>query len=111
MQLMISVYGGYFGGGMGIMMLATYALAGMTDIHEMNGLKAVLGSAINGLALVSFIVKGIVAWGPGLVMVVGGILGGYLGAAFARRIDAKWVRAFVVVVGWSMTVYFFARRP
>jgi len=109
LQFVISIYGGYFGGGMGIMMLATYALAGMTDIHEMNGLKAVLGSAINGLALVSFILKGIVAWGPGVVMIAGGILGGYFGAAFARGIDAKWVRAFVIVIGWGMTAYFFVR--
>jgi uncharacterized membrane protein YfcA len=109
LQLVISIYGGYFGGGMGIMMLATYALAGMTDIHEMNGLKAVFGSAINGLALVSFILKGIVAWRPGIVMVAGGIFGGYFGAAFARRIDAKWVRAFVIAIGWGMTTYFFVR--
>ena len=109
LQFVISIYGGYFGGGMGIMMLATFALAGMTDIHEMNGLKAILGSAINGLALVSFILKGIVAWGPGVVMIAGGILGGYFGAAFARSMDAKWVRAFVIVIGWGMTTYFFVR--
>ena len=91
------------------MMLATFALAGMTDIHEMNGLKTVLGVAINGLALGAFIVKGIVAWGPGLMMIAGAILGGYFGATFARRVDPRWVRAFVIVIGWTMTVYFFVR--
>jgi uncharacterized membrane protein YfcA len=109
LQFLISIYGGYFGGGMGIMMLATLALSGMTDIHEMNGLKAVLGSAINGIALAEFILKGAVAWGPGVVMVVGGILGGYAGASIARRIERRHVRLFVIVIAWVMTAYFFVR--
>jgi uncharacterized membrane protein YfcA len=105
----IAIYGGYFGGGMGIMMLATYALAGMTDIHEMNGLKAVLGAAINGLALLDFVLSGIVAWQQGLLMAAGGIIGGYGGAAVARRIERGAIRVFVIVIGWTMTVYFFLR--
>jgi len=105
----IAIYGGYFGGGMGIMMLATYALAGMTDIHEMNGLKAILGAAINGLALLDFILSGIVAWQPGVLMAAGGIVGGYGGAAIARRIDRRAIRVFVIIIGWTMTVYFFLR--
>jgi uncharacterized membrane protein YfcA len=109
LQFAIAIYGGYFGGGMGIMMLATLALSGMTDIHEMNGLKSVLGSAINGIALAEFIFKGAVAWGPGLVMVVGGIAGGYVGASVARTIDRRQVRTFVIVTAWLMTAYFFIR--
>src|SRR5690348_4085244 len=69
LQFLLSIYGGYFGGGMGIMMLATFAIAGMTEIHEMNALKTLLGVAINGLALITFVVKGAIAWGPGLVMI------------------------------------------
>jgi uncharacterized protein len=69
----------------------------------MNGLKAILGSAIDGLALASFILKGIVAWGPGVVMIARRGLGGCFGAAFARSIEAKWVRGFVIVIGWGMT--------
>jgi uncharacterized membrane protein YfcA len=107
LQFLISVYGGYFGGGMGIMMLATMAMAGMTNIHEMNGLKSMLGAAINGLALATFVVSGTLAWRPGLVMAVGATLGGYLSASLARRIDASRVRVFVIVVGWGMTAYFF----
>jgi uncharacterized membrane protein YfcA len=110
LQLVISLYGGYFGGGMGIMMLATLSLMGMTDIHAMNGLKTLLGTIINGVAVVAFIVAGAVAWGPGLVMVVGGTAGGYAGASIARKLDPKWVRRFVLVVAWGMTAYFFARR-
>lgn len=109
LQFAIAVYGGYFGGGMGIMMLATLSLSGMDDIHEMNGLKAVLGSAINGIALVEFMLKHAIAWGPGLVMVAGGIVGGYTGAAMARRIDRRHVRVFVIVTAWLMTFYFFVR--
>jgi uncharacterized membrane protein YfcA len=109
LQLVIAVYGGYFGGGAGIMMLATLASSGMTNIHEMNGLKAALAVVINGVALLEFVAHGAIAWLPGLVMVAGGIAGGYAGAALARRINPKSVRAFVVVVAWVMTVVFFLR--
>jgi uncharacterized membrane protein YfcA len=109
LQLAIATYGGYFGGGMGIMMLATFTAAGMTDIHEMNGLKSVLGVAINGVALVEFVAHGAIAWAPGLVMVAGGIIGGYAGAALARRLDRRHVRTFVIAIGWIMTTYFFVR--
>ena len=108
-QFVIAIYGGYFGGGMGIMMLASFTLGGMLDIHEMNALKTFLGVAVNVLALVAFIIKGVVAWGPGLVMVAGAVIGGYFGAVLARRIDPAWVRGFVAVSGWVMTVYFFIK--
>jgi uncharacterized membrane protein YfcA len=107
LQLVIATYGGYFGGGMGIMMLAVFAVTGMTDMHAMNGLKAILAVAINGVALVAFVSQGAVAWTPGLVMVAGGILGGYAGAAAARRLDERRVRMFATVVAWAMTLYFF----
>jgi uncharacterized protein len=107
LQFVLSIYGGYFGGGMGIMMLATFAIAGMVDIHEMNALKTVLGVAINGLALITFIIKGAIAWGPGLMMMTGAIAGGYLGATIARKTDPKWVRVLVTVIAWTMTTYFF----
>jgi len=91
------------------MMLATFALGGMLDIHEMNGLKTVLAVAVNALALAEFIIKGVVAWGPGLIMMAGAIIGGYFGALLARKIDPRWVRTLVVVTGWTMTLYFFVR--
>ncbi len=108
-QLCIGLYGGYFGGGIGIMMLAVLSLLGMTDIHRMNSLKAVLGALVNGVAVVAFVVAGAVAWAPGSVMVVGGIVGGYAGAAIARRVAPSLVRRLVLVVAWSMTGYFFLR--
>ena len=108
-QTVIALYGGYFGGGMGILMLATLSLIGMTNIHSMNALKTILGAIINGAAVVLFVIARAVDWTPGVVMVIGGIFGGYAGAALARRVDPKRVRVFVVIVAWSMTVYFFVR--
>jgi uncharacterized membrane protein YfcA len=108
-QFVIAVYGGYFGGGMGIMMLASFALGGMLDIHEMNGLKTLLAVAVNVLALGAFIITGVVAWGPGLIMVAGAVVGGYFGALLARRLDPAWIRGFVITIGWAMTAYFFVR--
>jgi len=108
-QLAIAFYGGYFGGGMGIMMLAVLTLLGMTRIHEMNALKNVLGAFINGVAVAAFVVAGAVAWRQGTVMVAGGMTGGYLGAALARRTDPRYVRALVLVIAWAMTAYFFVR--
>ncbi len=110
LQFAIATYGGYFGGGIGIMMLAALSVAGFTDIHEMNGLKAVLAVFINGVALAEFVAHGVLVWGPGLIMVAGGILGGYFGASFARRLPQANVRTFVILVGWAMTIYFFVRR-
>jgi uncharacterized membrane protein YfcA len=108
-QLVIAIYGGYFGGGMGIMMLAAFSVAGMTDIHEMNGIKTLLAVAINGVALVEFIANGALVWAPGLIMVAGGIVGGYYGAFLARKIEAGVIRAIVIVIAWTMTMYFFVR--
>ncbi len=108
-QFAISIYGGYFGGGMGIMMLAVMTLLGMTHIHKMNGLKNVLGALINGVAVVAFVVAGAVQWSAGVVMVIGGIVGGYAGAAIARRVDPRYVRWLVMAIAWGMTGYFFVR--
>lgn len=108
-QLVVATYGGYFGGGIGIMMLAGLAVAGMTDIHEMNGIKSMLAVAINGVALAEFIAGGAIAWGPGVVMMAGGIVGGYTGASLARRLPAVAVRVVVVGIAWLMTIYFFWR--
>ncbi len=106
-QLCVAVYGGYFGGGMGIVVLAMLATLGMTDIHAMNALKSVLGFVVNGVAVVTFIVAGAVYWKHGVVMIVGGIAGGYVGAHYAQKMPQVWIRMFVVLVGAGMTAYFF----
>lgn len=105
----ISVYGGYFGGGMGIMLLATLGLLGMTDIHEMNALKTMLTGVINGIAVVTFVVAGAVAWPQAVLMIVGAVLGGYLGAYYVKKVNPLYVRRFVIFVGCAMTAYFFLR--
>jgi hypothetical protein len=106
-QLAVGVYGGYFGGGMGIVMLAMLAALGMTDIHAMNALKSVMGFVINGVAVVTFVVARAVYWKHGSVMILGAIAGGYLGAHYAMKMPQVWVRNFVVLVGAGMTAYFF----
>ncbi len=108
-QLFVAVYGGYFGGGMGIVMLAMLATLGMTDIHAMNALKTVLGTVINGVAVITFIVARAVYWRQGIVMILGGIAGGYFGARYALKLPPTWVRVFVVLVGTGMTTYFFVK--
>jgi uncharacterized membrane protein YfcA len=107
MQFAIAVYGGYFGGGMGIVMIAAFSLMGMTDMHSMNALKSVLGTLINLVAIALFIAAGTVAWRSGLVMIAAATCGGYLGARTARRVDAAKVRRFVLAVAWATTAFFF----
>jgi uncharacterized protein len=109
LQFIIAIYGGFFGGGIGILMLATLALMGMTEIHMMNALKTVLASLINGVAVAMFVYYGKVLWLEAIVMIVGAILGGYGGAYYARKLSGKLVRGFVIAVGFTMTAYFFYR--
>jgi uncharacterized membrane protein YfcA len=108
-ELLVAVYGGYFGGGVGIMNLAMLAVLGMTNIHAMNALKSVLGSVINGVAVVAFIVARAVYWPQGIVTTVGAIVGGYFAAHYAQKLPQSWIRAFVILVGAAMTAYFFAK--
>jgi uncharacterized protein len=107
LQLIIATYGGFFGGGIGILMLATLGLLGLDNIHEMNALKTLLASCINGIAVLLFILARAVLWPQAIVMLAGAIAGGYLGAATARTLDPKLVRRFVIAVGCAMTLYFF----
>jgi uncharacterized membrane protein YfcA len=109
-QFVIAAYGGYFGGGIGILMLATLGIMGMENIHVMNALKTVLASCINGVAVITFVLARAVYWPQALVMIVGAIIGGYGGAYFARKIEQKWIRIFVIVVGFAMTLFFFVRQ-
>ena len=105
-ELLVAVYGGYFGGGVGIVNLAMLAAVGMTDIHAMNALKSLMGFVINGVAVVTFVLARAVYWRHGVIMIVGSIAGGYLGAHYAMKMPKMWIRWFVVAVGTGMTVYF-----
>ena len=107
----IALYGGYFGGGIGIMFLAALRLYGMTEIHGMNGIKTILGGTLNALAALIFIVNREVAWKPTAVMMGASILGGYVGPRAARRLQPAAIRGLVIAVGVTMTIYFFHIAP
>jgi uncharacterized protein len=109
-QFVVAIYGGYFGAGMGILMLAALGLMGLTDIHQMNGLKNFFAVCINVVASVYFIASGRVEWTYALVMVVGGIAGGYGGAGLARKLGRRFVRRAVIVIGLGMAVSLLFRR-
>ncbi|MTJ09563.1 MULTISPECIES: sulfite exporter TauE/SafE family protein [unclassified Anabaena] len=106
-QLAISIYGGFFGAGVGILMLATLSFLGIKNIHAMNAFKTLLGSCVNGIAIIPFVFAGLILWHQAVVMAVGGSLGGYLSAHFARQLEPNLVRKFVMVVAFTMTIYFF----
>jgi uncharacterized membrane protein YfcA len=110
MQFAVGVYGGYFGAGIGILMLAAFGLLGLTNIHHMNALKNLNGMCINGIAAVLFVAKGLVRWDIALLMAVGAIFGGYAGAGTARRIGQKNVRRMIILIGLALTLWLLTRQ-
>ncbi|MDP9019001.1 MAG: sulfite exporter TauE/SafE family protein [Candidatus Eremiobacteraeota bacterium] len=106
-QFLTAVYGGYFGAGIGFLMLAILAFSGLPNLNSMNAVKHVLAAAINGVALIPFIAAGIIQWPQALVMAFGAILGGYFGSRIGRRIPSSVVRTMVIAIGAAMTLYFF----
>jgi len=103
-QFAVGLYGGYFGAGMGILMLAALGLIGLTDLHQMNGVKNVLAVFINGVAAIYFVFAKAVVWRDVLVMMIGTLIGGYLGARVAQRLGRKFVRGVVIAIGVVMTI-------
>jgi uncharacterized membrane protein YfcA len=108
-QFLVGVYGGYFGAGIGILMLAALGLLGFTDIHRMNALKNLLAICINGIAAVYFIILGSVIWADVLVMTFAAVAGGYLGARLAYRLGRRFVRLAVIIIGLVMSVSLFVK--
>jgi uncharacterized membrane protein YfcA len=109
-QFFVAVYGGYFGAGIGILMLAALGLLGLTDIHQMNGLKGFFAVCINAVASAYFIWASAVSWRHCLVMTVGAIAGGFGGAGLARKAGRTFVRRAVIVVGLALAISLFVRR-
>ena len=109
-QFSVAVYGGYFGAGIGILMLAALGLLGLTDIHQMNALKNFLALCINGCAAAYFVFAGAVSWRHALVMTAGAIAGGFGGAGLARRLGRTFVRRAIVAVGLAMAISLFYRH-
>ncbi len=109
-QFLVAVYGGYFGAGIGILMLSALGFMGVGDIHRMNAVKTFLAAAINGASVVVFVRDGLVKWDLAWPMAVAAIVGGYAGARVARRLPAKYVRYAVIVIGFGLSAYYFIRR-
>ena len=109
-QFFVGVYGGYFGGAIGIIMLAIWALFGLTDIHFMNANRTLMGSVANAVAVVVFIIARKIWWPQTLVMLVAAVIGGYVGALSAKRVNQRYLRSFIIVVEFAMTIAFFLRQ-
>jgi uncharacterized membrane protein YfcA len=107
---LIAVYGGYFGGGIGILILAALGLLGLTDFHHMNAFRLILSCSANAVAVAVFATAGAVAWPQASVMLVGSIIGGYGGARVGKRIRGSILRRFVIGLGFATSAYFFYRQ-
>jgi uncharacterized membrane protein YfcA len=105
----VAIYGGYFGGGQGLVLLAYFALIGMTDLRKMNALKSVLSFINNGVPVIPFVFAHALAWDVAAAMCAGAIVGGYYGARIVRRVPPRAMRAFIVCLGAATTVAFFLR--
>jgi uncharacterized membrane protein YfcA len=109
-QLLISTYGGYFGGGVGILMLATWTVFGVVDIRALMAHRSVLGGSMNTVAVVFFIAAHKVWWPQTSVVLAAAIVGGYWGAWSAKRVDPRYVRAAITAIGVTITIVFFLRQ-
>jgi uncharacterized membrane protein YfcA len=109
LQFFLGIYGGYFGGAVGIMMMAVWTMLGTVQIKTLLPLKALLAGTTNGVAVLTFIIAGTVRWRETLPTLLGAATGGYFGAHLARRLPEKPIRAFVIAITFGMAIYFFAR--
>jgi uncharacterized membrane protein YfcA len=108
-QFVLAIYGGYFGGAVGLMTLAVWSLFGATDIRAMNAAKTLLVGSMNTIAVVAFSIAGKVFWTEAIVMAIAATVGGYAGARIARRVERERIRLFINCVNATMTVIFFIR--
>lgn len=108
-QLVIATYGGYFGAGQSLMMMAAFSIMGLRDIHEINGLKTASAVMVNSVALFFFATQGLIVWNIGLWMACGAIVGGYFAARISKRISQRVLRWTVIVIGLSVSAVLFVR--
>ena len=109
-QFVVAIYGGYFGAGAGIIMLAAFGLMGLTNVHQMNGLKNFLALLFNFVAIVTFTVSGLVQWPIAFVMAVGSAIGGHYASRFAQRTNQDVVRQLIGVIGIVSAIWLFVTR-
>jgi uncharacterized membrane protein YfcA len=107
--LLVAIYGGYFNGGLGILLMALYSVTGEGHINTANALKNLNSLVLSWLSVAAFVVAGAIAWREGLIMMLAATAGGFLGARWSKRLPASWVRAGVVLTGLTMSVLFFNR--
>lgn len=108
--LAVAVYGGYFNGGLGILLLALFSLLGQTNLHAMNGLKNWVSALLTAIAVAIYAAGGVVQWPQALMMMLAATAGGYGGARVARHIPAQWLRCGIVATGLVMAGLFFWRQ-
>jgi len=109
-QFAVAVYGGFFGAGIGILMLASLGFIGLTHIHEMNALKNILGSMINLVAAAWFVAAGLIDWPRALIMTVGALGGYFLGAHYSQRISQRAVRVIITTIGFVISAVTFYKQ-
>jgi uncharacterized protein len=109
-QFLVAVYGGYFGAGIGILMLAALGFLNIGNIHRMNAVKTLLAATINGITVVICIGYGLINWPYAIVMAIAAVIGGYLGARVARKLPPWVIRWTVIAIGFRMAIYAFANR-
>jgi uncharacterized membrane protein YfcA len=109
-QFLVSIYGGYFGAGIGILMLASLGFIGLRHIHEMNTLKTILGSLINAVAALWFVSAGLIHWPKAGVMTIGAVFGYFLGSHFSQRISHARVRQIITLIGLALSILTFYQQ-
>ena len=104
--LIVCIYGGYFNGGLGIVLLALFSTLGLRDIHLMNGLKNIMSFALSAASVVTFAIAGIVFWQQAFIMMIATTIGGYFGVVVARKLSKNTIRVIIVIIGLIMTIIF-----
>lgn len=109
-QFVVGLYAGYFGGAIGLIMLAAWSLLGLTDVKAMNPNRTLIGGTMNAAAVICFIIAGKILWPQTLMMLVAAVVGGYAGARIGRRMNPHHIRVVVTIISVLMTIAFFRRR-
>jgi uncharacterized membrane protein YfcA len=110
LQFFCAIYGGYFGGAVGIIMLAVWSMAGLSDVHAMNAGRTLLGGVMNAAAVICFVIAGKIWWLQATLLLFAAVAGGYAGALLAKRVNPAAVRAVIIAISAAVTVAFFVRR-
>lgn len=108
--LVLSIYGGYFGAGLGMMVLTVFTFYGMKNLNEMNGLKVLMVAVNNGVAAFTLLFSGFIDWHFTVIMIAGALIGGYYGASMTRRINQDVLKKIIIIIGAVITLYFFIAK-